>query len=318
MSVTLTGQPVVVGIDGTDDGARAALFGADEALARGCALRLAYAYHTSTALNPMLPVYGIDNLRECGERAVSAARAQVVEHAPNLRVTSAVVQGSPNAVLVEASAKACLVVVGRRALNGLERVFTGSTSTAVAARSKCPVVVVPAEWRPGEAQQLVVVGVDGSPRSQAAVALAFESAARLGASLFAVQVWEMPNWWATDGHDRTEGIAAWTQRAELMLAEDLAGWKEEYPDVHVVKVFERSHPAEALVRRSNGAALLVMGARGLGGVPGLQLGSTARSVLAHASCPVLIVRSRKEAVRRRKPRSVRTVPAVRDLPVPTY
>jgi nucleotide-binding universal stress UspA family protein len=317
MSRMVVGQQVVVGVDGTDDGRRAAAFGAAEAHSRGCRLRLVHAYHASAALNPMLPLYGVESLRESGERAVEAAAAEILQSFPDLRVTSAVVQGNPSGVLVDASASACLVVVGRSALSGVGRVFAGSTSTAVAARSTCPVVIVPADWHLGDGQRIVVVGLDGSTRSHEAVALAFESASRMDASLFAVQAWEMPNWGLSNGHHKADEIDAWADRAQLLLAEELAGWSEQYPNVHIVRIFEQSRPAEALVRRARGAALLVIGARGLGGVPGLQLGSTARSVLAHAPCPVMIVRARQKARRRLAAEVPEAVPAL-DLTIPTY
>jgi nucleotide-binding universal stress UspA family protein len=291
----LTRPAVLVGVDGTEDGIRAAVYGAGEADQRRCPVRLVHAYEVSAALNPMMPLYGVESLRESGESIVAEAASAILRRYPDLEVTSQVVKGAPSRVLVRLSGQVSLVVLGRSALRGIERVFAGSTSTAVAARASCPVAVVPTDWRPGEGQRFVVVGVDGTQRSQEALRLGFEAASRMGGSLFAVQAWEPPNWWYTSDHDVTEGIAAWSERAHLVLAEELAGWHEDFPDVPIVRIFERSHPADALVRRAAGAALLVVGARGLGGVPGLQLGSTARSVLAHAPCPVLVVRSHHKA-----------------------
>jgi nucleotide-binding universal stress UspA family protein len=295
MPTGLARRTVVVGVDGTEDGFRAAIYGAGEADQRRCALKLVHAYNVSAALNAMMPLYGIESLRESGVCATAAATSAVLRRYPDLDVSSQVVKGTPSRVMVRLSRQAELVVLGRSTLRGIERVFAGSTSTAVAARASCPVAVVPADWRPGEGQRFVVVGVDGTQRSQEALRLGFEAASRIGGSLFAVQAWEPPNWWYTSGHDVSEGIAAWSERAHLVLAEELAGWHGDFPDVPVVRIFERSHPADALVRRAAGAALLVVGARGLGGVPGLQLGSIARSVLAHAPCPILIVRPRHTA-----------------------
>ena len=50
------------------------------------------------------------------------------------------------------------------------------------------------------------------------------------------------------------------------------------------------HPAPAMVEASEGAFMIVVGARGLGGFRGLVLGSVSQHVVQHASCPVLVVR----------------------------
>jgi nucleotide-binding universal stress UspA family protein len=103
----------------------------------------------------------------------------------------------------------------------------------------------------------------------------------------------VPARWYVDVPDVGREDAEWLELMELSLAEDLAGFQSEYPDVQVARAFERSSSAaDALCRRSEGAAMLVVGKRGLGGVVGLGLGWTARSVLAHASCPVVVVHDR--------------------------
>ena len=88
--------------------------------------------------------------------------------------------------------------------------------------------------------------------------------------------------------------------AKGVLAKYLAPHKSEYPDVKVEQVIMMDKPAEALVRKSEDAALVVVGSRGRGGVAGLLLGSTSRKVLQAAHCPVMVIRSRQAEMSHRK------------------
>jgi nucleotide-binding universal stress UspA family protein len=135
----------------------------------------------------------------------------------------------------------------------------------------------------------VVVGVDGSPTSEAALAFAFEAAATRGVSLVAVHTWwdlfvdptmaPLPDWDAIEVDERE------------VLAERLSGWGEKYPDVPVQRLVERDQPAHALVEQSLRAQLVVVGSRGRGNFAGLVLGSVSHAVLHRAHCPVAVVRA---------------------------
>jgi nucleotide-binding universal stress UspA family protein len=84
------------------------------------------------------------------------------------------------------------------------------------------------------------------------------------------------------------------QQAAETLAERLAGWQEKYPDVHVIREVVRERTVKALLRNSEHAQLVVVGTRGRGGFRGLLLGSTSQHLLQHATCPVAVVRTRKD------------------------
>lgn len=281
---------IVVGVDGGYDGLRATEYAAHEAESQGRGVRLIHAYHVSAALNPMLPLYGVQELRDYGEQALERAARLVTERTPDVPVDHFLVQASPARALVQASRSAAMVVVGRRHIHGVERVLSGSTSTAVAARAKAPVVSVSGSWSFEHNQRPIVVGADGSPQARDALAFGFAEASQRGSPLMVVRVWEMPSRWYSDNPPLEREMSEWFECAQLALAEDLAGWSELYPDVHVSRLVEHSpSPADVLVSRSRGSGLVVVGARGHGGVPGLDLGWTARTLLAHAHAPVAVI-----------------------------
>jgi nucleotide-binding universal stress UspA family protein len=296
---------IVVGIDGSNDGLRAAEYAAVEARLRGSDIQLVHAVNVHALVNPRVAEIAVEDFRVAGQQALDAAELRIAQIDPAIRV-SADISNAPRArAVVDAAKKASLVVLARRPVSGLRRVLTGSTSTAVAAHAKTPVITVPSGWSRGQRQRRVVVGTDGSAEGQDALAFAFAEASRRTASLVAVRGWEVPLRWYGDLDPAATQEPDWSSLATLALSEDLAGWSERYPDVPVVRAVEQaSAPAELLLDHVEDAAMLVVGARGDGGLLGLELGWTARSVIAHAPCPVAVVH-RGDVLPIRAPRSTR-------------
>ncbi|GAY07660.1 universal stress protein [Pseudonocardia sp. N23] len=164
------------------------------------------------------------------------------------------------------------------------------TSAAVAA---CPVVVVRGAVEPARSDAPVVVGIDESPSSNAALAFAFDEAHLRRSPLVAVHAW------IDQGIDRSS--SAFVDRSAAKedqcphLADRIRPWSEKYPDVAVTRVVARDGPAEVLVAQSRGAALVVVGSRGRGGVVGLLLGSVGQPMIHHADCTVAVVRTGETA-----------------------
>ena len=134
---------------------------------------------------------------------------QVAEDATRRRhgidVSSHIVTGNASATLIDLSKEAAMIVVGCRGLGAIGRRLMGSVSWGVVHHAHCPVAVIHDEdpLMPTPAVAPVVVGIDGSPASEAATALAFEEASRRGVELVAVHAWsdyavaELPGieWW---------------------------------------------------------------------------------------------------------------------------
>jgi nucleotide-binding universal stress UspA family protein len=138
----------------------------------------------------------------------------------------------------------------------------------------------------------IVVGVDGSVHAAAALRWADREAQRHGASLVALLTWTLLEQHHAGGAKRFDP-AYGDEAATAALAEVVA---EVEPRTQVELRVACDLPARALVEASEGADLVVVGARGLGGFKGLLLGSVSERVLEHSRCPVAVVRTEADAV----------------------
>lgn len=230
-------------------------------------------------------------LRSAHEQVATAAAA-AAGVVPGLEVSQDVPIGYPIALLMTESREAQLLVLGSRGRGGVTGMLLGSVGIALAAHAACSVVVVRGAHRGDPAPQSgpVVVGIDGSPTSDAVLAFAFEAADARKVPLVAVHTWR---------EYALEPLAAaplldWNaieEEGRRKLAERLAGWGEKFPDVHVERVVRPDMPAQLLIDRSVGSQLVVVGSRGCGGFAALTLGSVSHTVLQHAKCPVAVVRA---------------------------
>ncbi|MGI5129960.1 universal stress protein [Pseudonocardia sp. CA-107938] len=292
MTTDRAGAPVLVGIDGSPSSLRAARWAAREAVRRGTGLRLVHAFGPMPVIAPDrldvgLPSDG-DHRGHLLARArddLDAAAVAAVAEAPGLRVDSEVLPDFPITCLVAESRHAELVVIGDRGRGGVAGVFLGSVAVALAARAACPVVVVRGDREP-DATDPVVVGVDGSSVSDAAVAFAFEAAAARGAGLVAVHTWEN-----VLSDELVVGIELKTvlDAERRHLVEVLAPHRARFPGVAVRMQVRMGRPDRALCAAAERAQLVVVGSRGRGAFAGL-FGSVSHALLHRCPCPVVVVR----------------------------
>jgi nucleotide-binding universal stress UspA family protein len=133
----------------------------------------------------------------------------------------------------------------------------------------------------------VLLGIDGSPASEAATALAFDEASRRGVDLVALHAWSDVAVFPILGMDWHE----YESQGHEILSERLAGWQEQYPEVDVHRRLVCDQPARWLTRESQYAQLVVVGSRGRGGFASTWLGSVGSAVAQSANVPVLVVRA---------------------------
>lgn len=276
---------VIVGVDGSEPALAAVRAAAREASYRNQPLHIVHAFIWPSLhidVGPLADDLPATGLRHHAEDLLSEAAAEARSIAPQVPVTTTVIDGAATPVLLAESRRATLLVLGDRGMGGLSGLIIGSVAVHTAAHAHCPVLVVRgAEPATGP----VVVGVDGSTTSGLAVGFAFQEAAHRGADLVPVlalgsRPWRPPA--------NTAGLV--DQEARRTLSESLAGWGTQYPDVVVRPEVVPGHPRHALVERSATAQLVVLGARGRDTFEGLVLGSLSQALLHHSACPVAVVR----------------------------
>ncbi|MGW6331095.1 universal stress protein [Nocardia rhamnosiphila] len=286
--------PVVAAVDGSPGSNRAVAWAAAEASMHGCGLHLLNSWILPVGFGPEATLTEHD-LRALHDEAgqVLAAAEEVARTAtpdPGLAITTEALDELIVPALVERSRSARMLVVGSRGLGAFQRGLIGSVSTAVTRHARCPVAVIHADapLDVAAATRPVLVGVDGSGNSVPAVALAFEEAARRKVGLVAVHAWS-----DTSGYEIP--LRHWDDArdsARALLAENLAGYVEQYPDVPVERVVTADRPVRSLLDASADAQLVVVGSHGRGGFTSMLLGSTSNALLHAVDIPIVIVRSR--------------------------
>jgi nucleotide-binding universal stress UspA family protein len=288
-------RSVVVGLDRSDHGRAAVEYAAAEADRRGLALRLVHAYESSQYEVRSSVGWSVDSptiALNTAQRLIDDTTDVVHLAYPEMELTTRLEPGSAVQMLVDESEHAELIVLGCRGSGGFTDLVVGSVTLHVSSGAHCPVIAVPDPDRYPGPHRGVVVGVDGSELSEAAIGFAFQAASTAGEPLTAVHAWKHPVQLGPgvvipqvydDGSVRED--------ERLALSESVAGWSEKYPDVPVEQKVVPWHPVKALAEESKSARLLVVGSRGRGAVRSAFLGSVSHGVLHHASCPVAVVRT---------------------------
>lgn len=148
----------------------------------------------------------------------------------------------------------------------------------------------------GGALPRIVVGVDGSPSSLAALRWAVRQAGFTGGAVDAVIAWQFPV--ASGGYAWAPAAMLadtdYQEIAEKVMAEAIAAAVDPGTDVHVTDSVREGNAAQVLIAAADGAELLVVGSRGHGGFAEALLGSVGQHCVHHAPCPVVVIRGQPD------------------------
>ncbi len=219
------------------------------------------------------------------EQRLDDLRSELGPAAAELGTSAA--YGNPVSVLLDHAEDGGLLVLGTRGKGGFQRLLVGSVSLQTATHAPVPVAIIPPSARLDGALDRIVVGVDGSPNSRAALAWAL-AFATVGTTIEAVGVWERS----------VRAISADAVHVDELSASRREAFHRSVGDVvaadasragNVEISFEYARPADALVQHAAGADLLVVGARGRGAFASAILGSVTNTVLRQSPCPIVVV-----------------------------
>lgn len=296
MSTAATPRGIVVGVDGSPNSLIAVDWAAREAALRKAPLTVVnvLSERSTPTLRgvpmPMPPSYTQLEREERSQLLSDAVKAAELgaRQIGQIDISSELITGPPTQTLVELSRDAAMVVVGTHGRGAIARALLGSLSSALIHHAHCPIAVIPEadSSHPHPSKAPVLLGVDGSPASESATAIAFDEASWHGVELVALHAWSDTTLFGL----RTPDWSKLEADAEEILAERLAGWQERFPDVVVHRILVNDRPAQQLLEQARSAKLVVVGSHGRGGFTGMLLGSVSTAVAHRAQTPVIIAR----------------------------
>ncbi len=272
---------VLVGIDGSETAAAAAAWAARLTRATGAELIAATAWRPSQseAAPEEMELLRDDTASRLAGEWTEPIRQEGVE------ARTTVLNGNPDRLLAAAlDDDVDLIVIGTHGHSGVAPLKFGSNAHHLAHYTRRPLALIPnSSAAGGEPIRKIVVCVDGSPGSTAAVQFCADVAPGLGATVTAVASEEPFLEWVRESDPRS-----WRSYLESEAEE----WSQPIRDagVEVEVVVRRDlHPSHALLEAAADAQLLVVGTAGLSSVLGVRIGGTAMQVIDSANVPVVMV-----------------------------
>ena len=234
MSVSIERPGIAVGVDGSPASRVAVDWAARDAAMRDVPLTLVHVANGVVAPWSRTPLpTGSGNGSKSGaakfiDDAIRVAK-EATKRTGQVQVRTEMYYSATVPTLVDISKDVEMIVVGRRG-QGAFGSLLGSVSAGLVQHAHCPVAVIHDEdpLMPHPAQAPVLVGIDGSPISELATAIAFDEASRRHVDLIALHAWSDTGVLDFPGMD----WSTMKSSEDEVLAERLAGWQERYPDVN--------------------------------------------------------------------------------------
>jgi nucleotide-binding universal stress UspA family protein len=253
-------RPIVVGVDGSPAALGAVRWAAAEAARQGRGLRIVHAMAGDGPAD--------------GQGVVLDACAEAKGSRPGIAVETVTLAGAPARVLRDQSRGAAMVVIGGSVHHG--GLLDASVGAHLAGFASCPVLVVNNGWRWADpmtalpARAPIVVGVDGSPSSERALACGYAEAASRHVALVAVH--------------------AGRSRPHREVAAGLEPWLRRHPEVETRFDSRDAGVVETLTEAARSALMLVVGAHRPGWSEHQAPNPTTQLLVHHAASPVLVTR----------------------------
>jgi nucleotide-binding universal stress UspA family protein len=267
---------IIVGVDDSAEAEAAARWAVREAELRNDDVLLVHAYEA-----PLLPSRGRAAALAQGRKRREALLDKVagtLALPPTMHLDQRIEMDTPESLLPQLSENAELTVLGQDhpALHG--HMPFGHTASTVASMSRHPVVTVPRGWTPrSDDRRPIAVAIDGRHPSSSTLGYAFAEASLRQAPVLVVHSAPLAE------------LAAGEQGTRLNVAEILAGWKADYPDIAVDTLLLAGSPRDTVASVSTDVQLLVVGGPYRGREWTRWIRSVARAVLDRASCPVAVI-----------------------------
>ena len=280
---------VVVGVDGSAPSVLALEWALAEAARRHTECRVVSASE-GWALAAGDSTTDVDLVDREGAVAKLVEVARRRAGAAHVTANVVVVPGRPALVLPLATKGAALLVVGTRGRAAALEALFGSVAEECLRRSSSPVVVIPPDARIAATYQRLVVGVDGSAPSRAALAWAADEARRRDAELVLLHTWSVAVAAANPYAAVDSGV--FRDAGAAILTEAVSEIQGVVPSLRSRLIL--GSPAHSLCEAAAGADLVVVGGRGRGLLAGALIGSISQVCARHAPCPVVVVRENSE------------------------
>jgi nucleotide-binding universal stress UspA family protein len=288
---TIPSGSIVAAADGSADADRAVRWAAEQAFLER---RRLLVITVTREISPRAAagvgagyLYPIEDTLERARVVANAAAELAARHRPGLDVASRAVIGEPGSAIVDHASNAHLIVLGSRGRGRVSSKVLGSVSASVIRHATCPVVVC----RPGSDLKVkngVLVGVDATAESLPVIEFAFRQAALRGQPLTVLHC-QRDALAAVGGPGLGEVPDLDLETSQLALAESIAGFREEYPDVHTTTQVTHALADDGMAAVADRYNLVVIGRHPVGSLARRLTATTATSVLERSRTIVAVV-----------------------------
>lgn len=294
--VALRSDRWVVGFDGSAEADAAVSWATRHAVGRASVLETVTVWEsplTTTARSSTGPIVEANSVVRAAAESTATHAAEIARRQlgpdSGVAVASTCVHGSTASMLLDIADTASLLVVGNRGQGGFARLLLGSTSHQCATHATAPTAVIrePETLPDGSATQRIVVGVDGSNSSIAALKWAIDFASP-SSIVVVVWVWDVsPLAVGADQFFFPEASDLARSSLTELIEFHRAGAADR--DITLQHEFVDGSPRSSLLEAGSSADLIVVGARGHGPIGAALLGSVSSWLVHHADRPVVVV-----------------------------